>query len=132
MSHEGHHFKGDIDRNEVQLDLNKFLDLMYENNKLKEKIRDLELEDGRNPWVRWVHMARTVNEWRVFPRIFFLAYIALFVWSGAWFMGLVAPSPEQSAFLAIIVGAGAAWFNAYTKTGNAVVIHERDGRQHHE
>ncbi len=35
-------FQGDMDRNEVEMDLNKFMDMMREISELKDKIRELE------------------------------------------------------------------------------------------
>ena len=38
--------------------------------------------------------------------------------SAMWFMGLPAPTMEQSALISVIVGAGAAWFGLYANTGS--------------
>ena len=38
-------FSGDMDRNEVEIDLNKFMALLQEKSELKDRIR--ELEDSR-------------------------------------------------------------------------------------
>ena len=35
-------FGGDMDRNEVEMDLNKFMAMIQEISQLKDKIRDLE------------------------------------------------------------------------------------------
>ena len=34
-------FSGDMDRNEVEIDLSKFMDLLQEQSRLKDKIREL-------------------------------------------------------------------------------------------
>ena len=39
-------FSGDMDRNEVEIDLNKFMELLQEKSQLKDRIR--ELEDIKN------------------------------------------------------------------------------------
>ena len=122
MSHE--QFHGDMSRNEVELDLNKFMELLTEINDLKEHIRVLEFDDKINPWSRWVHLARTVDAWRIFPRVFFGVYMFLLIFVTMWFTGLVAPSAAQAGLISVIVGAGAAWFGSYTKSGSTTILKE--------
>ena len=33
---------------------------------------------GENPFLKWIHLARTVDAWRIFPRAFLTVYIILF------------------------------------------------------
>jgi hypothetical protein len=52
-----------------------------DNQPIKKKI-DLELEVstnniGVNPYQRWIHLARTIDAWRIFPRVFVGVYIYL-------------------------------------------------------
>jgi hypothetical protein len=108
-------FSGDMGRNEVELDLNKFMDLLQEQNKLKDRIR--ELESGVNPWQKAIFIAHAVDSWRIFPRLFLGVYIFLLYYATMWFMELPDPSIAQSGLIATIVGAGAAWFGLYTGTG---------------
>jgi|SRR5210317_394601 len=115
---DDHHFRGDMTRNEVELDLDKFVDLLKETNNLKDRIRELEDEKRVNPWEKYIHLARTVDSWRIFPRIFFTVYIILLYNSITWFMALPDPSAPQSALISTIVGAGAAWFGLYVGTGS--------------
>ena len=110
-------FSGDMDRNEVEMDLSKFMDMMTVQNELKEKIRDLEADKEVNPWQRWIHFAFMVDQWRIFPRLFLTVYIFLLYYAAMWFMGLEAPSLEQSGLVSVLVGAGAAWFGLYAGTG---------------
>jgi len=42
-------FGGDMDRNEVEMDLNKFMAMIQEISQLKDKIRDLEDTTNVNP-----------------------------------------------------------------------------------
>jgi hypothetical protein len=49
MNQDGR-FSGDMDRNEVEIDLNKFMAMIQENNDLKQKIFMLEHDDTKNPW----------------------------------------------------------------------------------
>ena len=109
-------FVGDFDRNEVEIDLSKFMDLLKENNDLKERIRDLESDASINPWQKWVHFAKTLDAWRIFPRAFITVYMFLLYYTTMWFMALEAPSLEQSGLISVIVGAGAAWFGLYTRS----------------
>ena len=112
-------FSGDMDRNEVEMDLNKFMDMIREISDLKDKIRDLESDSKVNPHQKWIHLARAVDSWRIFPRVFLSVYIFLLYYSTMWFMGLEDPSLEQSGLISIIVGAGAAWFGLYAGTSNS-------------
>ena len=112
-------FSGDMDRNEVEMDLNKFMDMVREISDLKDKIRELESDSKVNPHQKWIHMARAVDSWRIFPRVFLSVYIFLLYYSTMWFMGLEEPSLEQSGLISIIVGAGAAWFGLYAGTSNS-------------
>ena len=112
-------FGGDMDRNEVEMDLNKFMAMIQEISDLKDKIRDLESEDKVNPHQRWIHLARAVDSWRIFPRLFLTVYIVLLYKSTMWFMALEAPNFEQSGLISVIVGAGAAWFGLYAGTSGS-------------
>ncbi len=109
-------FVGDFDRNEVEIDLNKFMELIKENSDLKERIRELEFEDRQNPWQKWVHFAHTLDAWRIFPRAFITVYMFLLYYTTIWFMQLEAPTLEQSGLISVVVGAGAAWFGLYTRS----------------
>ena len=112
-------FSGDMDRNEVEMDLNKFMDMIREISDLKDKIRDLESEQNVNPHQRWIHLARAVDSWRIFHRAFLTVYIILLYKCTIWFMELPQPSFEQSGLISIVVGAGAAWFGLYAGTSNS-------------
>tara|TARA_R100001509_G_scaffold105081_1_gene62073 strand:+ start:74 stop:412 length:339 start_codon:yes stop_codon:yes gene_type:complete len=72
-----------------------------------------------NKFQTWVDLAVTVDSWRIFPRLFITIYIVLLYKTCVWFMGLDTPSLEQSGFVSIVVGAGAAWFGLYAGTGGA-------------
>ena len=85
-------------------------------NKVKLDLEvDTSVKDlGPNPYARIIHMARAVDSWRIFPRIFISTYIYLLYKVVLWYMALEAPSMEQSGLVSIVVGAGAAWFGLYT------------------
>ena len=74
------------------------------------------VDSSKNPYQGWIHMARAVDAWRIFPRLFLSVYVFLLYYSTMWFMGLENPSLEQSGLISIIVGAGAAWFGLYAGT----------------
>ena len=88
----------------------------------KQKIQvDLEVDTsikdlGINPYAKLIHMARAVDAWRIFPRLFLTVYIVLLYKCVIWYMNLAQPSMEQSGLISIVVGAGAAWFGLYTGT----------------
>ena len=79
-------FQGDMSRNEVELDLSKFMELLQEQSKLKDRIRELEDQDTRNPWQKFIFMAQAVDSWRIFPRLFLSVYIFLLYYSTMWVM----------------------------------------------
>ena len=80
-------FSGDMDRNEVEIDLSKFMDLLQEQSRLKDRIRELEDEGTKNPHQKWIFLAQAVDSWRIFPRIFVVVYIYLMYESVIWFIG---------------------------------------------
>jgi len=119
MRDEGR-FQGDMDRNEVEMDLNKFMAMVQEIGALKDKIRDLEDESTKNPHQRWIFLASAIDSWRIFPRIFVVVYIYLMYESVMWFMALPEPNIEQSALVSVVVGAMGVVFGVYSgKTGQS-------------
>lgn len=116
--HDGR-FSGDMDRNEVEMDLNKFMAMIEEIGALKDKIRTLEDATNVNPHQKWIHLAQAVDSWRIFPRAFLSVYIFLLYYSTMWFMALEEPTFEQSGLISIVVGAGAAWFGLYAGTSGS-------------
>ena len=110
------HFHGDFDRNQVDVDLDKFMDILHENSELKDRIRELESDASINPWQKWIHAAKTIDAWRLFPRAFISIYMVLLYASTIWFMELGEPSLAQAGLISTIVGAGAAWFGLYTSS----------------
>ena len=74
---------------------------------------------GANPYQKSIHLAKAVDAWRIFPRLFLSVYMFLLYYSTMWFMDLPEPSLEQSGIISIIVGAGAAWFGLYAGTSNS-------------
>lgn len=117
MAQPSEQFSGDMSRNEVEIDLNKFMAMVSEIGELKSKIMEMENErEPDNPWQRWIWMSQMVDSWRIFPRAFLSIYMFLLYYSTIWFMELPEPTLEQSGLISIIVGAGAAWFGLYAGT----------------
>jgi len=74
------------------------------------------VDSSKNQYQSWIDMARAVDAWRIFPRLFLTVYIVLLYKVVIWYMNLGAPTTEQSGLVSIVVGAGAAWFGLYTGT----------------
>ena len=107
MAQPSEQFQGDMSRNEVEIDLNKFMAMVSEIGELKQP---------DNPWQRWIWLSQMIDAWRIFPRAFLGVYIYLLYFCTMWFMALESPSFEQSGLISIVVGAGAAWFGLYAGT----------------
>lgn len=116
MPDKKQHFHGDFDRNEVEVDLDRFMAILHENSDLKDQIRELKMEHAINPWQKWVHAAKTIDAWRLFPRAFISVYMVLLYFSTMWFMELDSPDLAQAGLISTVVGAGAAWFGLYTRS----------------
>ena len=112
-------FGGDMDRNEVEMDLSKFMAMVQEIGELKDKIRELEDVKNNNPYQKIIFVAQAVDSWRIFPRVFLSVYVYLLYYTTFWFMDLPEPRFEQSGLISIVVGAGAAWFGLYAGTSGS-------------
>ena len=90
--------------------------------KLSKKVKlDLEVDTsikdlGPNPYAKLIHLAKAVDSWRIFPRLFLTVYIVLLYQVVHWFMKIDTPNLEQSGLVSVVVGAGAAWFGLYAGT----------------
>ena len=71
---------------------------------------------GVNPYHKWVHLAITIDAWRIFPRVFVGVYIYLLYAVVMWFMTLDEPNIEQAGLVSVVVGAMAAVFGIYAGT----------------
>jgi hypothetical protein len=117
MAQPSEQFQGDMSRNEVEIDLNKFMAMVSEIGELKTKIMEMELAaEPENPWQRYIWFSQMVDAYRIFPRAFLSVYMYLLYYTTFWFMDLPEPSFEQSGLISIVVGAGAAWFGLYAGT----------------
>jgi MFS superfamily sulfate permease-like transporter len=117
MAQPSEQFQGDMSRNEVEIDLNKFMAMVSEIGALKATIMELENEkEPDNPWQKVIWFSQMIDAWRLFPRAFLSIYMILLYKCTLWFMALPVPSFEQSGLISIVVGAGAAWFGLYAGT----------------
>ena len=74
------------------------------------------VDSSKNKYQGLIDLAKAVDSWRIFPRIFISTYIFLLYKVTIWFMNLEAPTFEQSGLVSIVVGTGAAWFGLYAGT----------------
>ena len=85
-------FSGDMDRNEVEIDLNKFMELLQEKSALKDRIRELEDIKNDNPYQKLIFVAQAVDSWRIIPRAFLSVYMFLLYYTTFWFMDIRRPN----------------------------------------
>ena len=83
---------------------------------LELEIDTSTVDSSKNRYLGLIDLAKAVDSWRIFPRIFISTYIFLLYKVTIWFMNLEAPTFEQSGLVSIVVGAGAAWFGLYAGT----------------
>ena len=70
------------------------------------------MDKNKYNWL--IDLAKAVDSWRIFPRIFISVYIVLLYQVVHWFMNLSDPNTQQAGLVSIVVGAGAAWLGLYT------------------
>ena len=77
-------------------------------------------EDAPEPktWYNSISSSQ-IDKWRIWPRMLITLYGVMFYRTTEWFMSLPEPSNAQSAFISVIVGAGAAWFGLYCGAGGS-------------
>ena len=83
---------------------------------LELEIDTSTVDSSKNRYQGLIDLAKAVDSWRIFPRIFISTYIFLLYKVTIWFMNLPSPTFEQSGLVSIVVGAGAAWFGLYAGT----------------
>ena len=71
---------------------------------------------GANPFYKWIHLAKTVDAWRIFPRAFVTVYIVLLYKVVTWFMTIPEPNLEQAGLVSVITAAMAGGFGIYAGT----------------
>jgi len=63
-----------------------------------------------------------LDKWRIWPRMIITLYGVAFSQLTTWFMALDMPTNAQSAFVSVIVGAGAGFFGIYTNSKSSVNV----------
>ena len=92
---------------EVQEPVRKKIELEVELDATAKEVRP-------NKYQSIIDLARAIDSWRIFPRIFITVYIILLYRVVIWFMALPDPNVNQAGLVSVVVGAGAAWFGLYT------------------
>ena len=87
-----------------------------------KKTVQLELEvdtvsKGPSKYQGMIDLAKAIDAWRIFPRVFITTYFYLLYKVTVWFMALPDPNNAQAGLVSVVVGAGAAWFGLYAGTG---------------
>ena len=88
----------------------------------KKKVQiELEVDtnavnSSSNPFYKWIHLAKTVDAWRIFPRAFVTVYIVLLYKVVTWFMTIPEPNLEQAGLVSVVTSAMAAVFGIYAGT----------------
>ena len=62
-----------------------------------------------------------LDKWRIWPRMIITLYGLAFYRTTEWFMALDDPTNAQSAFVSVIVGAGAGFFGIYVNGRSSAV-----------
>ena len=83
---------------------------------LELEIDTSTVDSSKNRYQGLIDLAKAVDSWRIFPRVFISTYIFLLYKVTIWFMQLPDPTMAQSGLVSIVVGAGAAWFGLYAGT----------------
>jgi hypothetical protein len=86
---------------------------------LELEIDTSTVDSSKNKYQGLIDLAKAIDSWRIFPRVFISTYIYLLYKVVVWYMELPAPTMEQSGLVSVVVGAGAAWFGLYAGTGKS-------------
>ena len=86
---------------------------------LELEIDTSTVDSSKNKYQGLIDLAKAIDSWRIFPRVFITTYIYLLYKVVVWYMELPAPTMEQSGLVSVVVGAGAAWFGLYAGTGKS-------------
>ena len=73
---------------------------------------DNKVNTGESSWYNHITSSQ-IDKWRIWPRMLITLYGFMFFKATEWFMSLPEPTAPQSAFVSVVVGAGAAWFGLY-------------------
>ena len=87
----------------------------------KDQVNIIEVDRSTTEEASWYnHISSSrIDKWRIWPRALITLYGFMFFRTTEWFMALPEPTAPQSAFVSVIVGAGAAWFGLYVGSGGS-------------
>ena len=89
--------------------------------KKSDQVNIIEVDRSTTAEVAWYNKidSSVIDKWRIWPRMLITLYGIMFYRVTEWFMTLPEPTNAQSAFVSVVVGAGAAWFGLYCGSGPA-------------
>ena len=84
--------------------------------KKSDQVNIIEVDRSTTEESAWYNTidSSVIDKWRIWPRMLITLYGIMFYRVTEWFMTLPEPTNAQSAFVSVVVGAGAAWFGLYT------------------
>ena len=86
-----------------------------------ETVNIIEVDRSTTEAASWYNniSSSQIDKWRLWPRMLITLYGLMFYKVTDWFMTLPDPTNAQSAFVSVVVGAGAAWVGLYCGSGPA-------------
>lgn len=89
--------------------------------KKSDQVNIIEVDRSTTEESAWYNTidSSVIDKWRIWPRMLITLYGIMFYRVTEWFMTLPEPTNAQSAFVSVVVGAGAAWFGLYCGSGPA-------------
>jgi hypothetical protein len=84
-----------------------------------DQVNIIEVDRSTTEQTAWYNTidSSVIDKWRIWPRMLITLYGIMFYRVTEWFMTLPEPTNSQSAFVSVVVGAGAAWFGLYCGSG---------------
>ena len=88
--------------------------------KTNDQVNIIEVDRSTTEQSSWYNTITStkIDKWRIWPRALITLYGIMFWRTTEWFMAIPEPTAPQSAFVSVIVGAGAAWFGLYVGSGS--------------
>ena len=89
--------------------------------KKSDQVNIIEVDRSTTEESAWYNTidSSVIDKWRIWPRMLITLYGIMSYRVTEWFMTLPEPTNAQSAFVSVVVGAGAAWFGLYCGSGPA-------------
>ena len=86
-----------------------------------DQVNIIEVDRSTTEESAWYNTidSSVIDKWRIWPRMLITLYGIMFYRVTEWFMTLPEPTNSQSAFVSVVVGAGAAWFGLYCGSGSS-------------